>query len=170
MDLNPFVVEIGGKKFITIRENVMKSGLFREILTNSNIKFDSKDYSQEPQNSDHILISLPQRSSHTFKQVLSYLNDNLHPYPKNLAYELDFYDIEYDINKLYDADDFLNKYELRQCSYYCHPSKGHSYYWNTSEIHFLENKWNTGHGARCRNTFIVHKDDSKTSCEKEHQK
>ena len=102
-------------------------------------------------NNDSILISLPQRSSHTFKQVLSYLNDNLHPYPKNLAYELDFYDIEYDINKLYDSDDFPNKYEIRRCSHFDRKHEFRETYWGTKL-------------KQCTNNFLAFKDDNEKKC------
>src|SRR5579872_6259017 len=43
-----------------------------------------------------------ERSPMVFDHVLSYVLDPLHPFPKKYFYELDFYGIEYDKDKLYD--------------------------------------------------------------------
>lgn len=45
-----------------------------------------------------------ERSPLVFDQVLSFVLDRYHPYPAEFMYELDYYGIEYDINKLYKAD------------------------------------------------------------------
>jgi hypothetical protein len=82
--------------FIIVHDNIIKSGYFKGML-DRNISNDN----------DEILCEINQRSSSTFKYLLAYLNDPHYPFPKNLAYELDYYDIQYDINKLHDINDKL---------------------------------------------------------------
>lgn len=43
-------------------------------------------------------------SPKNFRHVLDYLRNPNYPFPKKLAYELDYYLIDYDINKLYDPN------------------------------------------------------------------
>jgi hypothetical protein len=95
MNIEEITIKVGGKEFTTIKEILMKSNLFKELLSNENI---SKE-----------MISIPNRSANNFKKVLNYMIDNQYQYPRNLAYELDYYDIEYDINNLYDPNNDKDK-------------------------------------------------------------
>ena len=47
------------------------------------------------------------RSRFIFDHVLAFVIDNLHPYPVQYFYELDYYGINYNINKLYDPDKLI---------------------------------------------------------------
>src|ERR1700677_672459 len=49
------------------------------------------------------------RSAHIFKHVLAFATDPNYTYPLKYKCELDFYDIAYDINKLYDPLIDINK-------------------------------------------------------------
>jgi hypothetical protein len=49
-----------------------------------------------------------QRSSLVFDHVYAYVIDKLHPYPIEYYYELDFYGIEYEKDKLYDTNTSVN--------------------------------------------------------------
>ena len=52
------------------------------------------------------------RSNVVFDQVISFVIDEKHPFPIEYSYELDFYDIKYDIKKLYDPyKSLLEKYD-----------------------------------------------------------
>lgn len=44
------------------------------------------------------------RSPRLFEEVLAYVTDSAYPYPLELAFELDFYDVEYDRATLYDKE------------------------------------------------------------------
>ncbi len=86
-------LNIGGKIFETFKPIISKSGYFQNLLE------DCLDSSE---------IIFVNRSSKLFDHVLAYLIDDLHPYPKKYAYELDFYLIKYDTDKLYD-----NNHEIK---------------------------------------------------------
>jgi hypothetical protein len=49
-----------------------------------------------------------ERSSLLFDHVYAYVIDKLHPYPIEYYYELDFYGIEYEKDKLFDMDKSVN--------------------------------------------------------------
>jgi hypothetical protein len=54
-----------------------------------------------------------ERPPHIFDHVIAFVIDPFYPYPKEYAYELDFYDIEYDKNNLYNKLSIVEK-ELQE--------------------------------------------------------
>jgi hypothetical protein len=53
------------------------------------------------------------RSPHIFNHVLGLVIDELYPYPKKYAFELDFYGVDYGEMKLYDKkDDIMNDMKI----------------------------------------------------------
>ncbi len=82
-----FKINVDGKIFETFKPTICKAGYFQNLLG------DCVDPSE---------IIFVNRSSKLFDHVIAYLTDDLHPYPKKYAYELDFYLINYDKDKLYD--------------------------------------------------------------------
>jgi hypothetical protein len=54
-----------------------------------------------------------ERSPHIFKHVIALAIDPLYPYPKKYAFELDFYDMTYSKNNLYDKhQELMNKVDI----------------------------------------------------------
>jgi hypothetical protein len=51
-----------------------------------------------------------ERLPHVFDHVLAFIIDDLYPYPYEYAYELDFYNIQYDKTKLYNPQDQMKKH------------------------------------------------------------
>ena len=76
-------LNVGGKKFDTTYDVLIKSKLFKDLLDNPTI-----DYKKR------IFIA---RSSRVFEHVLAYMIDNRHPFPKKYTYELDHFGINYAI-------------------------------------------------------------------------
>ena len=88
MDLTQVTVTIGNKSFITTKNSLLSSGLFRSMME------------IEPDSTNFIMND---RSKKVFKHILSYLQDKQYPFPRKYKYELDFYDIDYDEKNLYNC-------------------------------------------------------------------
>jgi len=85
-------INVGGKLFVTTYDTLCKSTYF-VVKLNSNWL------------SDDIIDSSPEN----FVHVLNFMRNHNYPFDKNIAYELDYFGIDYDINKLYDPKSELLK-------------------------------------------------------------
>ena len=81
-------INVGGQKFKTTIFTLKKINYFKYILEDTNYD-----------NSQTIFVD---RSGHIFKHVLALARNENYKYPLKYYDELDFYDVNYDINKLYD--------------------------------------------------------------------
>ena len=84
-------INVGGTLFTTKKNTLCKSKFFVAKL-----------------NSDWKSDDMVDTSPENFVHVLNYMRNPNYSFEKKLSYELDFYGIDYDINKLYDPDAKLN--------------------------------------------------------------
>jgi len=85
-------LEVGGQPFKATREVLSRSKTLANMMSESD--------QSEP-------IIIP-RSGKVFDEVLAYLIDPYHhPFPKNLVYELEYYDIDYEISEKH--SEYINK-------------------------------------------------------------
>ena len=82
-------VNVGGEIFETTVSTLKKINYFKYILEDTNFN-----------NTQIIFVN---RSKHIFKHVLALAIDDNYSYPFKYKNELDFYDITYDDNKLYNS-------------------------------------------------------------------
>ena len=124
MNLITITVIVEDKAFKTTKDTLLLSGFFRGMME------------IEP---DSIKFIVNDRSKKMFKHVLAYLRDNRYPFPLKYKSELDYYDIEYNEDTLYDSKktfitelnkitDKLSKMEdelntMKQRGYYVVPGK-----------------------------------------------
>lgn len=94
MELDLYEIDVSGRIFKVNKEILMTIPYFCNMINDS--KIDSKN----------IFV---QRLPNIFDHVLSYVIDDNYPFPKEHFYELDFYGIEYNKNKLFDKNDTLIK-------------------------------------------------------------
>jgi hypothetical protein len=104
MDKSDTVVSVivGGISFTTTLEVLTVSGYFRGLIACAGV--DIKPNS--------LLCVVNNRSAHCFKKVLAYLTDKKYPYPRKLAYELDFYDVDYELSTLYEKNDLTQRIDI----------------------------------------------------------
>ena len=84
-------INVGGTIFETTVNTIKKINYFKYMLEATDFDFNT--------------ILFVDRSPHIFKHVLSLVRDLNYQYPLKYKSELDFYDMAYDINKLYDVND-----------------------------------------------------------------
>ena len=80
-------VNIGGTIFETTVNTLKKINYFKYILEDTNY--------------DNTQVIFVDRSAHIFKHILALAIDETYSYPLKYKNELDFYDMTYDINNLY---------------------------------------------------------------------
>ena len=81
-------LNVGGTLFESTETTLKKINYFKYLFEDTNLT-----------NNDVPFID---RSPHIFKHVLSFARDDTYNYPLKYKNELDFYDIDYDVSKLYD--------------------------------------------------------------------
>ena len=99
-------INIQGTIFETTETTLKKINYFKYLFEDTNITIND--------------IPFVDRPSHIFKHVLAYVIDDKYNYPMKYASELDFYDVNYDINKLYNPSSLINKCEnniIKQLNY-----------------------------------------------------
>src|SRR3982751_2780936 len=82
------VLDVGGQIFKTYRNTLIRIPYFRNMI-------------ECCEDLNEIFVD---RSSHIFDHVLAYVIDPKYPFPTKYGYELDFYGISYDSDKLYSSD------------------------------------------------------------------
>ena len=91
-------LNVGGKIFETKYDNIIKIPYFCNMFKICDEQLNTTLFIDRP--------------GHIFKHVLAFIIDPLYPFPIKYAFELDFYDISYDITKLYDKNkNILQKLE-----------------------------------------------------------
>ncbi len=99
------LLDVSGKIFEVNKDIICGSQLFKTMLN---------DYDLIEKKIVLVPIRID-RSRKLFKHIYAYLIDREYPFPKKYYKELDYYLIEYDINKLYDSNTIiLNKISLLQ--------------------------------------------------------
>ena len=88
-------VNIGGEIFETTVSTLKKINYFKYILEDTNY--------------DNTQIIFVDRSKHIFKHVLALAINPNYKYPLKYQDELDFYDVTYDVNNLYDPNNKLHR-------------------------------------------------------------
>ena len=89
------VVNIGGTTFQTNETTLKKINYFKYLFEDTNITDND--------------IPFVNRPAHIFKHVLVLVIDDTYKYPAKYKNELDFYDVEYNIDKLYDPSLLIMK-------------------------------------------------------------
>lgn len=91
-------INVSGTIFETTKTTILKINYFKYLLEDSNLDL-------------NITIPFVDRPAHIFKHVLALAQDDIYPYPIKYKSELDFYDVVYDVGKLYNPiEDKLIKY------------------------------------------------------------
>ena len=96
-------LNVGGQKFVTTYDTLMKSGFFRIMF---------EEYEEK-----NIFID---KSPKIFSHVLDYLRDNTYPYPEKYENELKFYLIDYDKNTLH-TNKCAKCKQCNHCKYFFPP-------------------------------------------------
>ncbi len=91
---------------MSIKINI--SGTIFETTITTLKKINYFKYMLEDTNYDNTQIIFVDRPPHIFKHVLAFAIDNNYNYPIKYKGELDFYDMPYDIDKLYNPLDEIN--------------------------------------------------------------
>lgn len=90
-------INISGTIFETTKTTILKINYFKYLSEDSNLDLNTT-------------IPFVDRPAHIFKHVLALAQDDTYPYPIKYKSELDFYDMVYDVRKLYDTnEEKLNK-------------------------------------------------------------
>jgi hypothetical protein len=85
---NTIKVNVGGKIFETYNETLMKSSYFKSLFTDTEVK-------------EMIFVDY---DPDVFNHVLSYLRDPKYLFDIKYVHALDFFDVQYDINNLYNEE------------------------------------------------------------------
>lgn len=91
MDMQILHLNVSGREYNIKKSILIKIPYFNNMLETCN---------------DNEIIFVD-RSNIVFDHVISFIIDEKHPYPVEYSYELDFYDVKYDITKLYDQNKLL---------------------------------------------------------------
>lgn len=82
-------INVSGVIFETTRETILKINYLKYLLDDTNLDLNTT-------------IPFINRPAHIFKHILALAQDDNYLYPIKYQNELDFYDITYDVGKLYD--------------------------------------------------------------------